>query len=485
MKLLFLAAEATPFLQTGGLGDVVGTLSYYLSKKNSLKVILPYHLAIEKQKLSFQKKYLLTVHMGNCQHKCVVHEYAKQKNLSFYFIEYNDFFNRSPIYNDGYREYTDNPARFAFFSKAGLDFVLLQNWKPDVVHTHDWHTGIAAFYLKCWGGTFSSFFKETASVLTIHNHAHQGCASLDFAPYIGLQPQHINSNQFEDHQRLNILKGSIFYADQISTVSKKTKEEMLSPPGDFGLGAYCRNRKDDFQGILNGIDTKAWDPSTDSFLVKNYTINNLQGKTICKKALQKEFGLEIDAKIPVFAMVARFDQQKGWHLLKECIYNTLKWRIQYIFLGSGDPMLTNFFGNLPKYFPKQVGSYIGFDVAKSHRIESGSDFFLMPSLFEPCGLNQMYSLRYGSIPIVRNIGGLHDTVTQYNEKQGTGFIFDDPTPQALENIIGTALHYWYNKPRAIRNMRKIGMQEDNSWENRIDDYIRLYQQAKSRRLAWK
>jgi len=427
----------------------------------------------------------LPVRMGDCMLWCRVWEHERTPQLKVYFIEHNSFFDRPSLYGEGNRGYADNGKRFAFFSKAALELTQRIDFRPDIIHANDWQTALVCYYLKTWDWG-KAFFDQTASVLTIHNIGYQGQTDLSFASFIGLNWMQVREDEFESLQGINLLKGGIFYADQITTVSPTYAREILSEPGGAGLSAYLQRRQEDIVGILNGIDTTEWNPRTDPYLPANYAADDLSGKAVCKEELQKLFTLTVDPEIPIFGMVSRMVSQKGLDLLKECLPTVLSWRLQFIVLGDGDPFLTNFFGDLPKYYPFQVGSYIGFQPQFAHLIEAGSDFFLMPSRYEPCGLNQMFSLIYGTLPIVRRTGGLNDTVENLDEERGTGtgFVFDDIHPEALKNTVGWALYTWYNRRGTYLKMQQRAMSRDFSWNHAITAYEKAYRRARKRRRLW-
>jgi starch synthase len=286
---------------------------------------------------------------------------------------------------------------------------------------------------------------------------------------------------------LNLLKGGIFYADQITTVSPSYANEILSEPGGSGLSEYLKRRKKDITGIINGIDLIEWDPEIDSSIPAKYSRDDMTGKSICKSKLQKDFALPVDQTIPVFAFIGRLVDQKGVALLRDCLETILSWELQLVVLGSGDPYYADIFGNLPKSYPNKVGAFIGFNPDLAHLLEAGADFFIMPSLYEPCGLNQMYSMRYGTLPIVRAVGGLIDTVENFDKEAGTGtgFIFSDISAKALENTIGWALDTWYNEKKHYKTLQRQAMDKDFSWGKSISKYELVYEKASARRVHWR
>src|SRR5439155_13608333 len=298
---------------------------------------------------------------------------------------------------------------------------------------------------------------NTASMITIHNIGYQGVYPPDVLPYVGLGPSHFTPDTMEDHGKVNLLKAGINYSDAITTVSPTHATEILTPGGGMGLAPYLNNRRADFFGILNGCDYEHWNPETDRHIPARFSAKNLAGKAACKAALQKQMKLNVAPHVPLFGIVSRFAPQKGFDLLREALPVAMsQMAMQFVVLGSGDPGTESFFRWLQYAFPGRAAAHIGFDVDLSHRIEAGSDFFLMPSLYEPCGLNQMYSLRYGTLPIVRATGGLEDTVVNYNETtgEGTGFKFLQPTPLALRNTVGWAVSTWFDRPKHIVQLRQ-------------------------------
>lgn len=489
MNILVVSSEAVPYVKTGGLGDVAGTLAEEFAEKGDrVRMVLPFYKEIREKKYDDIEVLIpsLTVPMGDCVLHCRIWERRHDSGLRVYFIEHDEFFNRDPIYDDGDQEYSDNGARFAFFSKASLELAIELNFKPDIVQCNDWQTALVPYYLKCWGWDNRNFFKRSASVLTLHNMGYQGMIDLSLAPFIGLNYMQVRDDEFEAIHGLNLLKGGIFYADKIVTVSPTYAQEILSEPGGCGLSYFLNRRREDIVGILNGIDTREWSPKMDHYLPENFSADKMEGKDVCKLELQKKFHLRSSLDVPIFGMVGRMAEQKGLDLLQDCVHEILQWDLQLIILGSGDPKLSGFFGDLPKYYPGKVGAYIGFQPYLAHLIEAGSDFFIMPSRYEPCGLNQMYSMLYGTLPVVRATGGLNDTVENYNPNKdnGTGFSFYDISSYALKNTLRAALDTWYNKPEDIKKMRKRGMTQDFTWEKAVVSYKETFEQALERRASW-
>jgi starch synthase len=322
--------------------------------------------------------------------------------------------------------------------------------------------------------------------LTIHNVAYQGVYTAEHFSYLGLQWGNFTPAKFEDHGRVNMLKGGIFYADMVNTVSPTYANETRTPFLAHGLAPYLSDKGENYVGILNGVDYEIWDPRSDPLLPARYSAKDLSGKAVCKAQMQRRFGLEEAPDVPVLAVISRMVPQKGLDLLAQVIESILnQMRAQFVILGAGDKGMENFYGTLPGRYPGRVGSFIGYHNELSHWIEAGADFFVMPSIFEPCGLNQIYSLRYGTIPIVRATGGLEDTVQQYDESTGagTGFKFWEPSAHALYYAVGWAVSTYYDRKPHLRKMIKAAMAQDFSWAKSAEGYLRVYERALANKRA--
>ena len=477
-----VASECVPYAMTGGMGEVVGSLPVFLKKLGAdIRIVIPKYSFINTQKnniVPFLKS--MGVWMGTSQEWCSVYRTKADNDIPVYFIEFNIYFDRYGIYHDaGFNDYYDNPKRFAFLSRAALQLCKDIRFKPDIVHANDWQTALLPAYLKIWYNE-DPVLGDAASVLTIHNLAYQGRYSKEYYDYLGTGEINFTPDKFECFGAINLLKGGIYYADVINTVSPGYARETLTPEGGFGLDPFLRNRAGRFTGILNGVDYRQWNPETDTLIPVNYNINNLEGKAVCKRLLQEKFKLDQDPGIPVIGLASRFTWQKGLELLSACIeriLNTLK--VQLVIVGLGDNNLEMYFGRLPGIYPGKTGSYIGYNNELVHLIEAGSDFFLMPSVYEPCGLNQIYSLKYGTIPIVRATGGLDDTVEHYNPETGTGtgFKFLELNPDALYQVVTRAVEIYHTNKMHIFNLIRNGMQKHYSWEESAEQYLVLYNKA--------
>lgn len=487
LRILFVASECTPYAKTGGLGDVVAGLSKTLRRMgHDARVVLPLYASIDRAKFGIQFESPCCVHRGNKEEQWIgLHTATLENRVPVWFVDCDRFFGRPGIYHDSSGEYGDNAFRFALLSRAAMQICKDQSFIPDVMHVHDWPTALVAVFLKTADRILSPL-SNTASVLTIHNVGYQGHCHVSAFPYIGVGWEHYTPDIFEDHGKINLLKAGIHFADALTTVSPTHAREILDPVGGMGLAPYLNNRRDDLFGILNGADYEQWNPETDKLIPARFSANDLTGKTICKSSLQQRFNLEQRAEWPLFGIVSRFAQQKGFDLLANALPRALSsMYFQLVVLGTGDHHTEDFFRWLQAAYPGRVGAHIGFSNELSHLIEAGSDFFLMPSLYEPCGLNQMYSMKYGTLPVVRATGGLDDTVQNYNERtgEGTGFKFVAPTDSALYDTIGWAVSTWFDRPHHIAQLRRQAMAQEFSWKMSAQKYVEVYQHALRKRRS--
>ncbi|MCB0047516.1 MAG: glycogen synthase GlgA [Caldilineaceae bacterium] len=476
-----ITSECVPYAKTGGLADVVGSLPQALQALgHEVIVVMPKYSSIDAEKFDLQRRFdSMGVWMGNFLEWCAVDE-ANNEGVATYFIEADKYFRRDGLYHDAnYNDFGDNPARFGFLTRAGLQLMRDLDFAPDIVHVHDWQTALAPAYLKTWHWD-DPVLGGAASVLTIHNIAYQGKYDAGVYPYLGLGWQNFHADTFEDFGAINFLKGGIAYADALNTVSPTYADETRTPALGYGLAPYLNDRGRDYSGIVNGVDYSEWNPATDSLIPANYDAFYLSGKTKCKRALQERFGLDISREIPIVGVVSRMVDQKGLDVLAAAIEGIVRdMAVQFVVLGSGDKGLEAFYGRLPLAYPGRIGSYIGYSNELAHWIEAGSDFFIMPSRYEPCGLNQIYSLKYGTLPIVRATGGLEDTVEQYDEAtgDGTGFKFYDLNPGSIYSTVGWAVSTFYDRPAHMKRMIQHAMAQDYSWEKSARQYLQLYEQA--------
>jgi starch synthase len=482
MKILFVASECSPFAKTGGLGDVVGSLPPYLKNlSHDVRIVIPLYSFIDREKFRIIESIEhMTVWMGNEVINCSVYKSKISEDVPVYFIGYAPFFDRTGIYHDtNFNDYLDNPKRFSFLSMAALQLCRELEFKPDVIHAHDWHTAVITAYIKKLVKD-DPLFDGTASVLTIHNLAYQGRYAWYFWEFTGLSWDDFKQDRFEDYTAINFLKGGIFYADMVNTVSRGYADETRTPEAGFGLDFFLNKKGINYVGILNGVDYSHWDPAKDPLIPVQYTPGNLEGKWVCKNHLQQFFQLKQDKNIPVIGIISRLVEQKGFYILGQCMENILNdFNVQFAVLGSGDKLLENLFKNLSARFTGKLGVYIGYSNDLAHQIEAGSDFFLMPSLYEPCGLNQIYSLKYGTLPIVRATGGLKETVENYNQQtgEGTGFKFHDASGPAIYGTVKWALDTYFNRKPHMEKLIQNAMKQHFSWDQSAMEYVHMYHRA--------
>ncbi|MDR1839310.1 MAG: glycogen synthase [Treponema sp.] len=492
MKILMVSSEAVPYAKTGGLADMVSALSISLAKLgHDVKIVMPRYYNVDRSSLKLLPNAMGTPMGGGIEEWSAVYTANmpgtdKKNPVKVYFIDHEIFFGRDGIYGSPTEtDFIDNPRRFTFFSRAAFQLCRKINWYPDVLHAHDWPAAIAPVYLKYAERVAGSAggFEKTVSILTIHNLGYQGIYHKDNFDYTGLGWDVFYKAGFEDWGMLNMLKAGLYSSDKLNTVSPNYAEETKTHAHGFRLDGVLRYRSGDYCGILNGIDTEVWNPEKDKYIPASYSAKNMEGKAKAKEALQKEFELARNANVPVIGMVTRLTEQKGVGELFGPTYGSA-WSIcrdmdlQFVLLGSGEHWCESEVSGLSSRL-SNFKAKIGYSEKLSHLVEAGSDFFLMPSRYEPCGLNQMYSLIYGTLPIVRSTGGLKDTVENFNEKTGagTGFMFDQLNPSSIYNTVGWAVWAYYNKPKDIEEMRKRGMSQDFTWESSAKKYIEMYEKT--------
>lgn len=482
MKVLFVASECAPFAKTGGLGDVVGALPKALHALGmDVRVVLPLYSGIDWNGLD-RLEGTLGVPMGFGTAWCGLRMgRLPGSEVPVYFLEHNHYFDRPHLYGPPGEAWADNLERFSFLSRGALELCKAVGWIPDVVHANDWQSALVPVYLNTveWAQPLHG----SASVYSIHNLAYQGVFDPNAIPVTGLGFEHLHPRELEHFGTLNLTKGALYHATLLSTVSPTYAREIQTGEYGCGLDGVLRERSGDLRGILNGIDAAEWDPATDRRLAARYDAHDIAGKATCKAALQREAGLPERPEVPLFALVGRLVAQKGIDVLAAALPRILAWDLQLVLLGTGDADVERLLAALAGEHRDRCAAWIGFDDARAHRIEAGADFFLMPSRFEPCGLNQMYSLRYGTLPIVRATGGLADSVVQYDEAtgEGTGFRLDDLSPDSLADTVGWALATWYQRPGHVARMRLRAMAQDFSWERAAGAYRDLYHEAWARR----
>lgn len=492
-RVAMMSAEAVPYAKVGGLADVVGALSRSIADLGcSVAVFIPRYgsLALpEGASLELVAKIEVPVR-GEDQPALV---YALQggdlpAHLATYFIANERYFGRSGIYNDPAtgEAFPDNAERFAFYTRACLEAMRALAFAPEVIHANDHQAALAPAYLKTILAE-DPFFAMTASILSIHNMGYQGVYDPDSMAVAGFPPEYFYPlSPFEFWGKMNYLKAGIHFADVITTVSERYAEEIQSGEEyGFGLQGVLNARHEDLVGILNGIDVKIWNPRTDRAIAARYDAESLESKTVCKQALLHESGLPEAPDQPLFGMISRLAEQKGFDLIEAAADRIFALPARWVLLGSGSKRYEELFQSLEKRHPERLRFRKGFDDPLAHRIEAGADFFLMPSRYEPSGLNQMMSMRYGTVPVVRWTGGLADTVDPHapGSEGGTGIVFEPYTPEALLGAVEAAVKL-YAEPRTLQRVRRNGMGRDFSWEASARKYLQLYRQANaSRRMG--
>jgi starch synthase len=477
LKILFTSSEVTPFAKTGGLADVSASLPAALvSLGHHVIVVMPLYRSVMEGSydLNAFEGALEVPYRGRVLKDKVFYS-QPEPNLSIYFIKKNEFFDRSTLYSTPEGDYFDNADRFIYFSRAVLNLAKLIGFKPNIIHCNDWQTSLVPSYLKSLY-MYDAFFEGTRTILTIHNLAYQGAFPPEYMAVSGLPSEFYSINGFEYYGRMNFLKGGIVFADIITTVSEKYSVEIQTPEFGHGLEGILKKRSSDVYGVLNGVDYSEWNPETDSHITANYNEKDLSGKEKCKKDLREAFNLRGPENAPLVGIVSRLAAQKGFDILAEAVDTLVELGFLMVLLGTGEEIYQKQFSEIGKKHKGRFGVRIAFDNALAHKIEAGADIFLMPSRYEPCGLNQMYSLKYGTIPVVRATGGLDDTIKEFDNKtgKGNGFKFADYSSQALLKAMQRALEV-YRRPEIWSKLIKNGMREDFSWEMSARTYEKIYQ----------
>ena len=486
MKILFVASEVAPFAKSGGLADVAGALPKALTALgHDVRVVMPRYYVIDKEKYGLKALGSpLVVDMGDLGklYAGVYEAYLPHSTTPIYFIEYDDFFGRKGLYDEDGFGFSDNDIRFIFFSKASMELAKMLDFKPDIIHANDWHSAPLAILLNS-AYAFDPNFAYTGSLLSIHNLEHQGRFSKEAMNLLGVGWEHFVEGELEEYDGVNLLKGGIVHADAIVAVSQKYAKEICTPEFGFGLQNLLLGAQEKLHGILNGVDYEEWSPSCDTFLPALFDADSLEGKAECKRSLQREFGLPVRSDVALVGLVGRLAEQKGITLIATAFEMLLNADVQIVLLGAGESWAQNFFKDKAKKYPEKFAAYIGYDNRLAHLIEAGSDIFLMPSLFEPCGLNQIYSLRYGTIPLVRATGGLDDTIENYDpqSKSGTGFKFYDATPSALLGTFSWALDVYYNDKAGFATLIQNAMSKRYEWSRAALEYVKVYETIIQRR----
>jgi starch synthase len=474
VRVLMVASEALPFAKTGGLADVLSALPRALARLgHSVDVIIPRYRGVAEG----SEVARLRVSFGPVATDTAVTA-VTESSVRFLFVDRPEYYDREYLYSDGTHDYPDNAERFGFLAQTAMAWVSGGSATYDVVHVHDWQAGLVPVL-----ATTTTGFPSV--VLTIHNLSYQGTFDTMWLSRLGLDWSLMRPDALEYWGRISFLKGGILFSDVVTTVSPRYAREIQTPEFGFGFDGVVRARAADLVGILNGIDYDQWDPARDANLPMPFTASNLEGKDAAKRGVLDAFGLpasDREMRRPLVGMISRLVDQKGFDLLAMLADELPRLNAAFVLLGTGDRRYEALWSGLSARYPGQISARIGFDEGLAHLIEGGADMFLMPSRFEPCGLNQMYSLRYGTVPLVRATGGLADTVRNLDPRtgEGTGFTFDDYTPQALLGTLRWALDV-YEDRTLWRRLQVSGMQQDHSWERSAREYVRVYERAHAQR----
>ncbi|NJD21758.1 MAG: glycogen synthase GlgA [Melioribacter sp.] len=486
MKIAFASSEVFPYVKTGGLGDVAGSLPIELSKLgHEVKVFLPKYNVFGEEEHGLHYQW----DIGEIQIRIAglvrsVHVHAAtlpNSNVHVYFVDCPHYFHRFRVYTND----LDEDERFLFYSKGIIEILQRLAWAPDIIHCNDWQTGVLPLLLKENYG-WDKLFEKTATVFSIHNIAYQGIFSKSAFEKVEIKPEHFRPGGIgEYYGGVNFLKTGILTADMINTVSETYAQELLTEEYGAGMQNFLEIRKKDFLGILNGIDYNLWNPETDKFIPYKYSANDLSGKFKNKRFLLEHLGLPFNENIPLVGIVSRLVDQKGFDLFSYGLNRLMDLPVQWVMLGAGEYRYETMFGELAHQYPEKVSSYLGFNNELSHLIEAGADIFVMPSRFEPCGLNQIYSLRYGTVPVVRKTGGLADTVQDWkdsisrSDETGNGFSFEEYTSESFVRALQNAIYEFHNK-KVWQKIQVNGMNKDLSWAKSAGKYVSLYEKAVSK-----
>jgi starch synthase len=480
MRILFVASEAVPFAHTGGLGDVAGALPKALGRGgHDVRLIMPLYRAVDGRQHRLRTVANgLSISASSGPLAIDVLEGNLAGGVPAYFVRHDPSFDRDGLYQTvSAEDYPDNAERFSLFCRAVLEVCRRVEFQPEVLHANDWQTAPLSIYLKTTLRD-DHFFQRTATVFTIHNLGYQGLFLPEVLPRLMLPQELFTPAGLEFYGKGNLLKGGLIFADLLTTVSPRYSREIRTMDHGFGLDGVLRERQDDLFGVLNGIDSEQWNPAKDPHIAMRYTADDLSGKARCKADLQRRLELPVRATVPLLAVISRLAGQKGLDLLRDILDTLMALDVQLVLLGSGEKELEAAFREAAAKYPSKLAVRIGFDLPLSHQIEAGADLFLMPSRYEPCGLNQMYSLAYGTIPVVRATGGLDDTVVQCDPVtgQGNGFKFEEAAATAFLQAIRQAVASYRDKtlwPRLITN----AMMADFTWERSAGEYEQLYRRA--------
>ena len=475
MKIAMIASEIAPFAKSGGLADVVGTLSLALEDLgHEVSLIMPAYRSVLQGNFALEDSgEKLSIPISARQVEGSVLTARLGNNITVYLVRADAYFDREYLYGTPQGDYGDNPERFVFFCRSAME--ILRRHPVQIVHCHDWQAALALVFLKAQPERYAEM-AEAKTVFTIHNLGFQGVFWAPDWHLLNLDPGFFTPQYLEFYGNINFLKGALIFAEKITTVSPNYAREIIETEQGFGLEGVLRERANDLVGILNGVDYNVWNPETDPWIPKHYSKEKISNKSACKKHLQASFSLPATAALPLIGMISRLTAQKGFDLVEKGFERLMERPLQMILLGSGEPHYEDFFRACAARFPDKFAAQIGFDEPLAHQIEAGADIFLMPSQYEPCGLNQMFSLKYGTLPIVRAVGGLKDTVEDYDPETsaGTGFVFGPYDAESLLAKVDRSLEVFSQK-RKWAVLRRRAMSMDFSWQRSAREYSSLYE----------
>lgn len=480
MRVLMIGSEVSPFGQTGGLGEVLSSLPAELVALGmEVDVLMPKYRGITPEQYDLEPlENAVEVDLNAEKIIARFWGFHDKRGVRYLFLENDAYYDREGLYGTKYQDYEDNLERFVFLTRAGIEMALSEKIRYDIFHAHDWQAALTPVYLRTlFAG--EELLQKSASVMTIHNLGFQGIFTQQDLPVVGVGWEFFNPGQMEFHGQLNFLKSGIVFADEVNTVSAGYRDEILTPDLGFGLDGALQAKGEHLAGILNGVDYRVWNPAEDPRLAANYDPDNLKGKTACKEDLQRIANVPLRPDVPLLCMVSRLSSQKGLDILERAMPSLMDQDLQLVLLGTGEPRYQDVFVDFGKRYQEKTGIFLSYNQELAHKIFAGADMILVPSRYEPCGLNQLYALKYGTVPIVRSTGGLNDTVEQFDLKNdaGTGFKFVEPESGVLEETIGEALDRYRNNPDAWTRLMIRGMKQDFSWSRSAQEYQRLYEKA--------
>ena len=483
MRILIVAPEANPFARTGALAEVVSALACALTRLgHQVMVVIPlYRQVREAGRTLFSTGSTVSIPLSFKNLSAEIYQTELNDNLTFYFIGQDTLFDREGLYGTAYGDFEDNAERFIFFSRAVVEMIEALKLDLDICHCHEWQTGLIPMYMRTLFREQPRLYKLPV-LYTVHNVGYQGLfSSYDF-PLTGLGWELYSPKALEFYGNINLMKGGLVFADLINTVSNRYREEILSPEYGFGLEGVLRERAGDLFGVVEGVDYQRWNPAHDRFLATPYSLENLDGKKSCKEALLKHFGLTLSPERPLLGMTTRFYTRKGIDLVEGIMDDLMALKVGFVLQGTGEERHQYLLQELKSRYPESIGISIGFTDELAHQIIAGADIYLMPSRYEPCGLDQLYCLRYGTVPVVRATGGLDETIKQYDPAtgSGSGFKFADFTPEAFLKAVQEALDL-YQDQTAWQALMRQNMALDFSWDKVAPSYLALYERAQEKR----